>query len=222
MAPPWPLVIFDFDGTLMDTEAGIVWAMGQTVQTLDLPPTLKETWRGMIGLSLETQAQLLLPNATAAERIALQTTYRDFYGQVLTQAPTPFPGAEALLLELIGAGLKLAIASSKRQWAILKILDQLGWTVPIAPIITPTEVARPKPDPESVQRILTYHELPATAAILVGDAIFDMQTARNAGIHACGVGWGVHTKTELLAHGADHWVADFAALGRLLLRKTSP
>jgi len=214
----WPLVIFDFDGTLMDTEQGIVWAMAQTVQQLELPPTLTAQWRSLIGLSLDAQAQILVDPPLQQ---LLKDTYRQFYSTVLLSHSQPFAGAKDLLTALSDQGLKIAIASSKRKWAIEQILALQQWDFPIAPIVTPTELTRPKPDPESVQVILAHHRLPPEAAIMVGDSRFDIETAVQGGITACGVGWGVHDQAELAQAGAHYWVADFPALSQLLLGEAS-
>lgn len=217
MSVRWPLVIFDFDGTLMDTKAGIIQAMSQTVTALDLPVSVQEQWQQMIGLALDTQVTLLLPGQTQAARDHMRDTYREFYRQLMVSHSLPFVGASALLGELEDAGLKLAIASSKRRWGIVMILEHLRWPFRFEPIVTPSEVTQPKPDPESIQLILKHHQLAPEQAILVGDSIFDIQTAVNSQITGCGVGWGVHEKTELLAAGAHHWVATFEELGALLL-----
>ncbi|WP_218082557.1 HAD family hydrolase [Anthocerotibacter panamensis] len=211
---PWPLVIFDFDGTLVDSTAGIVWAMEQTIQELGLPPAWVELWQEMIGLPLEVQACKLLAGEPEAAWTRLQETYRHFYHDAHA---LPFAGIEGLLAGLVASGARLAIASSKRKAGIMRLLTAREWTFPFEPIVTPDVVSRPKPDRESIEQILAHHGLPREQAIFIGDSIFDVQTAVHAQITACAVGWGVHSKADLLTAGADYWVADLVELTQLLL-----
>lgn len=201
MANP-ELVIFDFDGTLINSEPGIHQAIQMTVEAIGLPITAVEQWRQMIGIPLEVQLSHLLPPERHPEINASVALYRQFYDQVGPQYSDPFPGIDGIL-EGLRSRLPLAIASSKRRETILRVLEQWRWQTWFNPVISPAEVIRPKPHPESLHRVLDQHDLQPHQALMIGDSVYDMEMARRAGVMAWGVTWGIHGEERLRAAGAE-------------------
>ncbi|MEN9229454.1 MAG: HAD family hydrolase [Thermostichus sp. DG02_5_bins_236] len=209
------LLIFDFDGTLVDSEAGILEAIRHTVTALDLPPEAVESWRQMIGIPLEKQLAALLPQPSQTRIPEGIEIYRRYYDDIRPHYSEPFPGILELLATL-AERIPLAIASSKRRESILPVLDQWGFGDLFEPIISPAEVTYPKPHPDSVERILAYHDLAPAHTVLIGDTEYDIEMARRAGVRAWGVGWGIHPLERLHQAGADRGFADVQSLHQTL------
>ncbi|MCF2972694.1 HAD family hydrolase [Synechococcus sp. Nb3U1] len=209
------LVIFDFDGTLVDSEPGILEAICHTVAALNLPEEAIESWRQMIGIPLEKQLAALLPEGAQNRIPEGVEIYRRFYDAIRSLHSQPFPGILELLADL-AERIPLAIASSKRRESILPVLDQWGYGDLFEPIISPAEVTYPKPHPDSVERILAHHDLASDQAVLIGDTEYDIEMARRAGVGAWGVGWGIHPLERLYQAGADRGFRDVQALHQAL------
>lgn len=196
------LVIFDFDGTLINSEPGIHRAIEMTVTAIGLPKSAVEQWRQMIGIPLEVQLSHLLPPERHPEIPDSVALYRQFYDQVGPQHSDPFPGIEEIL-EGLRSRLPLAIASSKRRETILRVLRQWQWQAWFNPVISPAEVIQPKPHPESLHKVLDQHGLQPHQAVMIGDSVYDMEMAQRAGVMAWGVTWGIHPQERLQAAGAE-------------------
>ncbi len=209
------LLIFDFDGTLVDSEPGILETIRHTVAALDLPPEAVESWRQMIGIPLEKQLSALLPKHSQHRIPEGVEIYRRFYDTIRPLYSQPFPGILDLLADLADR-IPLAIASSKRRESILPVLDQWGYGDLFKPIISPSEVTYPKPHPESVEHILAYHHLSPKHAVLIGDTEYDIEMARRAGVGAWGVGWGIHPLERLHQVGAERGFQDVQTLHQAL------
>ncbi len=216
------LLIFDFDGTLVDSEAGILAAIVQTVREYGFPEAMIEQWRVLIGLPLAEQLRRLLPEAEQGGIPAVVERYRQIYrttGPIQTQ---PIPGMGAVLAEAHTAGRLMAIASSKRGSSIQLILERLGWRDYFGAIFSPEGLTHAKPHPESVERALAQFALPREAALLVGDTTFDLETARRGGVRSCAVTWGVHTVAQLAAAQPDCWAEDVDQLRGHIFAKLDP
>lgn len=209
------LVIFDFDGTLVDSEPGILEAIRHTVAALDLPEEAVESWRQMIGIPLEKQLAALLPEGAQNRIPEGVEIYRRFYDAIRPLYSQPFPGILELLADL-AERIPLAIASSKRRESILPVLDQWGYGDLFEPIISPAEVTYPKPHPDSVERILAHHDLAPDQVVLIGDTEYDIEMALRAGVGAWGVGWGIHPLEHLYRAGADRGFQDVQTLHQAL------
>ncbi len=207
MVTPLNLIIFDFDGTLINSEAGIMQAIQLTVAELGLPEGSAERWRQMIGLSLETQLQILLPPDRQDQVDQSVEVYRQFYRKVGIQLSDPFPGIPEILAHL-HPHVPMAIASSKRRTSILRILQDQHWSDYFDPVITPSEVTHPKPHPESLEKLLAYHSCKPDQVVMIGDTEYDMEMARHAGVQAWGVTWGIHDREHLESAGAHQCFDD--------------
>ncbi len=199
------LVVFDLDGTLVDSEAGIVKAMERTVQAMQLPEETVAVWRKLIGVPLREQMPLILPPTRLAEASLVADCYRDFYRELMLGASDPFPGTDALLKHLVASGVTLAICSGKRGPSIRAVLDQAGWSALFADIVSPDDVERGKPDPESLSVVLHRTGFVVKDALMVGDTTLDMTMAQAIGMACCAVSWGTHTVEELKATHPNYW-----------------
>lgn len=205
------LVIFDFDGTLINSEPGILASIKLTVEALALPQEAVEQWRQMIGIPLSVQLAKLLPLERQQEVEYGVETYRNFYRQVGISHSDPFAGIPELI-DFLTPRTSLAIASSKGYEGLSRVLMGLDWLDYFDPIVSPASVTNPKPHPESIQLALQHYGLTPEQAVMIGDTEYDMEMAVRAGVPAWGAGWGVHDKERMLKAGASHWFADPGAL----------
>lgn len=200
------LVVFDFDGTLINSEPGILESIKLTVDALGLPQETVEQWRQMIGIPLSVQLAKLLPPERQQEVEYGVETYRNFYRQVGIAHSNPFAGIPELI-DFLTPRTALAIASSKGYEGLSRVLMSLDWLDYFDPIISPASVINPKPHPESILLALQHYGITPEQAVMIGDTEYDMEMAVRAGVPAWGAGWGVHDKERLIQAGASHWFA---------------
>ncbi|MBW4697880.1 MAG: HAD family hydrolase [Aphanocapsa lilacina HA4352-LM1] len=200
------LVVFDLDGTLIDSEGGIVLAMERTALALALPVGTVERWRKLIGMPLREQMPAILPAERLAEAPRVVECYREVYREIMLPMSRPFAGTDALVRDLHRRGVRLAICSGKRGRSIREVLGQAGWSDLFEAIVSPDEVSRGKPDPESLKLALALTGFGVGEALMVGDTTLDIEMARAAGVACCAVTWGTHGREELASARPDHWV----------------
>lgn len=211
------LVIWDIDGTLVDSHAIIMASMGAGMRAAGLPPLPDRAVSAIVGLSLPVAVETLLPDADEATRARVTQGYRAAYSAARAGAESPlFPGARDLLGRLAARdGVLMAVATGKSR----RGLDALLAAHDLAGLFVTTQCADDhpsKPAPGMVLACLRAAGTGAGDAVMVGDTSFDMQMAANAGVAAIGVGWGHHGPDDLRAAGARAVAADMAGLGRLL------
>lgn len=204
------LVIFDWDGTLMDSAARIVNCMTAAFVELGLTAPEAALIRAQIGLGLDEAMQALCPEADAERRGALMERYR---GHFLGDDPTPsplFPGAAATVEALHQRELLLGVATGKSRRGLDRAMAASG----LGDFFHATRCADEtfsKPNPQMLFELLDELGVRPEAAVMVGDTEFDLQMASNAGMPALAVSYGVHDEDRLLACepvGLIHAIAD--------------
>lgn len=212
----FPLIIFDWDGTLMDSVPRIVASMQTLAAQSDLPIPTIEAVHDIIGLSLPIALERLFDAHDAQQQQRLLDIYRDIY-VVRDTTPTPmFSGATHLLGELRGAGYTLAVATGKARPGLERAWVQSQTKAFFSASRCAQEVAS-KPHPQMLNEILTETGVSADRALMVGDSIHDMEMARNAQVSAIGVTYGVHSAARLAAAKPKYTVDSIAQLRELLL-----
>ncbi len=214
------LVIFDVDGTLIDSQEFILAAMRRAFARARRPAPPDAATLGIVGLSLPQAMEVLAPEAPEAERDRLVRLYKDSFRSLREEsggeaiAPL-YPGAREALERLDGAGYLLSIATGKARRGLDHMLDSHG----LRRLFTGTQTADDapsKPHPGMVLNCLAATGVAAAEAVVVGDTEYDMAMARAAGARAVGVDWGYHSTERLLRGGAERIVSDFAALDAVL------
>ncbi|SLM65091.1 MULTISPECIES: HAD family hydrolase [Dickeya] len=195
-----PLVIFDLDGTLVDTPSGIVSAFISALHSMGIAFEDERAIRATIGLPLEHAFAQLLAIAPDDEQVAVavrcyQSAFRE---QVLPRArELVFPGVVDGLTLLKRQGYSLAVATSKVLTSAQALLEAAGLWSFFDLVLGADSVTHPKPDPE--MGLLAMSRLGAEAAttVMVGDTTHDLFMARQAGMSAIGVTWGIHSVFQL-------------------------
>ena len=218
---PLRLVIFDVDGTLIDSQDFILTAMRRAFAHAERPAPSDDATLGIVGLSLPEAMEALVPGVTGADRDRLVQLYKDSFLALRQagggEASTPFyPGARDALDRLNSAGYLLSIATGKARCGLDHMLDSHGMRQLFVGTQTADD-APSKPHPGMVLNCLSATGVERQHAVVVGDTEYDMAMARAAGARAVGVGWGYHSTERLLRGGAQHIVSDFAQLDAVLL-----
>jgi len=209
------LVVFDFDGTLADTEAGIRCAMDLVARDYGLREVDWPTVKRGIGLPLQLtlEAALGLGTEKAAEAIPL---YRRYYDEVSYASTRLFPGVKETLELLQSRDVLLAIASSKGKAALLAMMRHLGILGYFSFVAGEQDVAQKKPAPDMVNLVLGTLGVAPGECVVVGDTVYDIEMGQRAAADTCAVTWGNNSADELRLLGPTFVVDSFAEIVSLL------
>ena len=191
------LIVFDWDGTLMDSAAHIVACLQSAIIELSLEPRTDDEVKNIIGLGLREALLALYPQATDAELTALVERYRKHFFDQKTDICELFSGAKDLIQELDANDYFLAVATGKGRNGLDKVLSETGLGE-FFPITRCADETHSKPHPQMMLDIIDYYGVEANEAIMVGDTEYDLQMANNADAHSVAVSYGVHDKQRLL------------------------
>jgi len=197
----YELLVFDWDGTLMDSEHRIVTCMQLAAADTGQPVPEDAAARNIIGLGMREAVSTLFPQLEAAQVNGIIDAYREHWLDEQIPASSLFPGAQAVLRSLSNAGYLLAVATGKSRRGLDKVLDETGLGE-LFHMTRCADEAYSKPHPQMLEDILTDLDTSPANALVIGDTEYDMQMAANARVDAVGVVHGVHSRERLLAHGA--------------------
>lgn len=222
------LIVFDCDGTLVDSQANIIRAMQDTFDRHRLDPPDDHRVRRVVGLSLVEAMQALMPEADGALHLSLADDYKQAFQRLrsldgLAEEPL-FPGVGALVAELAADGYSLGVATGKSDRGLALCLAHHGLNAHFVTLQT-ADRHPSKPHPAMLLAAMTDAGFDAADTMMIGDTLFDIHMATAAGATGIGVGWGYHGPDELAAAGArlvvsdapalraaiDHWTAERAA-----------
>lgn len=212
------LIVFDCDGTLVDSQHMIVAAMAAAWRSLDLPEPDPGAVRRVVGLTLEQAMLVLRPDAderlvarlaAAYRREAVAQRQREDYHEPL------FPGIREALDAIAGREVLLGIATGKNRRGLLYTLERHGLADRFVTLQT-ADRAPSKPHPAMLHQAMAEVGADPGSTVLVGDTSFDMEMALNARAAAIGAGWGYHAPDELVRAGAGVVVMSPAELPAVL------
>lgn len=213
------LIVWDFDGTLVDSRPQIEAGMSHALGLLELGPEVQGEWLQYVGLPVRDGIERTFqPLGLTFEEV--YPVYRSFDWQGTEHLLRPFPGVSELLAELHALGVRMAIASSKRGEPLRRQAALWGWQDFFDPIITPDEVGEStKPHPESLVQALEAHAVRPGEALMVGDTPFDLEMAQRAGVPSLAVTHGFYDQVALEAWSPVVCVSDAEGLRRELLAR---
>ena len=212
MSHPFRLIMFDFDGTLVDSQRSIAQSMARAFEDQGLAAPAPAAVRRVVGLRLEMAAARLLPDPgdmDTAERIAdpYRKASQALHARGEVHEPL-FPGARAMLERLDQPHVSLGIATGKGRRGLLSSLERHGLSEFFVTLQTADD-GPGKPHPEILHRAMAEVGAGRAETVLIGDTTYDMEMAANAGVRAVGVGWGYHGSEELTASGAARVIESF-------------
>ena len=199
MTTPYKLILFDLDGTLLDTLEDLAAAVNHALSVRGLPLHSLQDYRSMVGHGVRNLVQQALERslASAPDDTAIDAALADFkayYTAHIDVHTRPYPGMQELLQDLHAAGVCMAVASNKFQAGTEKLVREFFPGIPFVAILGNREGYPLKPDPEIVAEALgATGDIAQEDAVMVGDSRTDMLTAANGGIGAIAVGWGYRT-----------------------------
>ncbi len=208
-------IIFDFDGTIADTSAGIVATVKETFRRMGLPIPEDEQIRSTIGLVLEQSLQLL-GGLTPEQNAEACRIYRNIFPEYGASASAIFPGVASTLAELHSRGIRMAIATSRGRDSLKMIMTPYGIDRYFEDMVTSTDGLRPKPAPDPVLALLARMNQPAADTLVVGDTTFDILMGSGAGCRTCGVTYGNQTETQLRTASPDYIAGSFEEIAALV------
>lgn len=212
---PPKLVVFDCDGTLVDSQNSIVASMDAAFRAHDRPPPPREAVRRVVGLPLEAAVDALVPEGLAAgEAEAISEAYREAFRalRLAGRIDDPlYPGVRDALDALDAAGWLLGIATGKGRRGLAQTLEKHGLAGRFVTLQTADD-APGKPHPGMLYNAVAEAGVAPGDTFMVGDTTYDMQMSRNAGILAIGVSWGYHEPDELYAAGAHRVLTGYEDL----------
>ena len=196
-ANPFRLLVFDWDGTLMDSIGPIVACAQATIRELELGELPEETVRGTVGLGLRETIEILSPGCDDALYGRILEGYRKHWHTAYRDMPLLFDGVDQMLRDLAEEGYLLAVATGKSRRGLDYALEQTGLSEVFQATRTADE-AFSKPHPQMLLEILDELGVSPREAVMIGDTTYDLEMARNARTHAIGVCSGGHCREELL------------------------
>ncbi|MDE7407521.1 MAG: HAD family hydrolase [Muribaculaceae bacterium] len=215
------LVIFDLDGTLLNTIDDLGCAVNYAMRVNGYPEHNMASYRYMVGNGVNKLLERALPDGERDEANVkrVRKDFGEYYGKHCADHTVPYPGVEDLLDELTRIGVKVAVASNKYQEAVTYLVTKYFPHIPWVAIHGMREGVPGKPDPSIVFNILASVPTPKEAVLYVGDSGVDMETARRACVESVGVTWGFRPQKELEEYNAENIVLDPAAVIRIVNRE---
>lgn len=187
------LVIFDLDGTLLDTIQDLGEAVNHALASEGLPLHGLEEFPSMVGRGIRNLVKRALPGNLQADDAYIDkclAIFKDYYSGHIDVHTRPYPGMQAFLRDLHNRGIRLSVLSNKFQEGAEVLVNEFFGDIPFACVLGNREGYPLKPDPAVVDEILARAGMQKHDAVLVGDSIPDMRTAQNARIDAIAVTWG--------------------------------
>ena len=201
-------IIFDFDGTLADTQRGIVATAQEVLRRMGRASADERALAATIGLPLrENFTRGAGLSDEEADRAV--TIYREIFETFAIPAITVFPGVEEVLATLAARGVPMAVASSRGQHSLEGLMHHLGLDryIPLPFVFGVETAARPKPAPDILYVILGKLGAKPEETLVVGDTTFDIEMGRAAGCYTCGVSYG-NQSADQLAGAAPNYLLD--------------
>ncbi|MDR0657759.1 MAG: HAD family hydrolase [Mediterranea sp.] len=202
------LIIFDLDGTLLNTIADLAQSVNYALERLGFPTHKEAAYSFMVGNGIYKLFERALPEKERTEEniLRVRELFIPFYSRHSMDKSRPYPGIPELLETLRSQGKLMAVASNKYQAGTEELVAHYFPEIEFAAVFGQREGIAPKPDPAIVYDILRITATPQGNVLYVGDSGVDMQTANNSHITSCGVTWGFRPRTELEAFRPNHIV----------------
>lgn len=200
-------VIFDLDGTLLNTISDLGTACNYALRALGKPEHPISAYNFMVGNGVVNLMRKADPEADEATLKKLLELFKEYYSEHCHDTTIPYEGIPQLLEELNSKGIAIAVATNKYQDAADKIISYFFPNIPFISVEGQIEGRNIKPDPSVVFSILSENPTPKNEVMMIGDSAVDIEMAKRAGIESIGVTWGFRPVSDLRRALADHIVS---------------
>ena len=204
----WQLVIFDLDGTLLNTISDLGHACNYALEKLGLPQHPIDAYNRMVGNGLRKMVERAAPEADTETIDRLLVLCKEYYDKHCMDTTKPYPGIPELLQTLNEKGVKLAVASNKYQEAVERIVRHYFPEIPFIAVEGQREGRPIKPDPTIITNIIESAGLPKESVAMVGDSVVDIEMARRAGVTSIAVSWGFSSAADLEPCHPDYLITE--------------
>lgn len=217
----YELLIFDWDGTLVDSIGRIVESILAAAARCDLPRLDEDSIKGIIGLGLPEAIAVLYPSITDRSLVeAFRRAYADHYLSLEAEPSALYPGVALALQQFRDQGHQLAVATGKGRRGLDRVLASQGWS-DFFDVTRCADETASKPDPLMIHEILAHCGISPERALMVGDSVFDLEMARRAGIDSVAVSYGAQPLEVLLSCSPCMVINHFTELGDWLCSAAS-
>ena len=210
-----PTIVFDLDGTLVDTAPDLISALNFVLDREGLAPVPLHAARNLIGAGarrlIERALELEGRHASPQDIARLTADFIEYYAEHIAEASRPFEGLESALDELSSRGFRFAVCTNKLEWLSTRLLDQLGLSGRFAAICGADTFGVAKPDPAILRETIARAGGEMSSSIMVGDAGTDIGVARRAGVPVIGVSFG-YTEVPIAELKPDRLIAHMREL----------
>jgi phosphoglycolate phosphatase len=210
------LLIFDLDGTLIDSKRDLVDSVNATRGWAGLPALPDELVASYVGNGAPVLIQRAFPDATAADHGRYLSYFLDYYREHMLDATTLYPGVREALDRLHAADVAMAVLTNKPVRFSIRLIEGLDLETHFFRVYGGNSFEEKKPHPLGIQLLMRESGAAPADTIMVGDSAVDILTARNAGVRACGVSWGFQPETFANAP-PDFVIDDMRKLADLVL-----
>ncbi len=198
-------VIFDLDGTLLDTLTDIADSANRVLAAHSLLPHAPDAYRWFVGDGSAVLMTRAIPKGRRTPEL-IQACLKGFiadYNHNWHLATQPYEGLVDLLDRLMALGIKMSVVTNKPHQFAGSMMDYYFRDYPFAPVLGQQQGIPKKPDPTQAVAAAEYMGVEPSSCLFIGDSAVDMETARRAGMHPVGAGWGFRPEKELLNAGAS-------------------
>ena len=189
------LLIFDLDGTLIDSERDLADSVNATRGWKGLPPLDDATVDSYIGNGAPVLIRRAFPNSSDADLAQLLRYFLDYYREHMLDTTTLYPGVREALDRLHAADVAMAVLTNKPVRFSMRLLEGLGLEMHFFRVYGGNSFEEKKPHPRGVDLLVAESGAERSRTVMVGDSAVDVRTARNACVQACGVSWGFQPET---------------------------
>lgn len=211
---PYDLVVFDWDGTIMDTTGLIAEGIQHAAVALGYPAPDKKTASSVIGLDWRSAMRVAVPDCPESRLDEFNDAYRAWYIPREREVRL-FDGLETLLTDLHRAGVTLAVATGKSKAGLRRVFDRTN-VEPLFAITRTAEETAPKPNPDMLEEIGLYTDIPKERTLMVGDTVHDVVMAQRYGCDVAAMTYGAQSRRDLEASTPTVLCDDVVALRRFL------
>lgn len=203
-------VIFDLDGTLLDTIEDLTICFNAVVEKRGFPVFTVDEYKLLVGNGAENVIRNIIPKSRITEDLVSEclSEFKAVYGAGCQIHTKPYPEIEQLLRAIEEKGIKYAVLSNKPHEATVQCIQYYFPAIPFQSVMGKKEDTLLKPDPQLTLQILKDMQVSPEESLFLGDTATDMQTAVNAGLFPVGVLWGFRSEQELVGAGAKKLISN--------------
>lgn len=210
------LIIFDLDGTLIDSSDDIAWAANKTLISMGYKEMTMEAIKEGIGWGVKVLLEKLMPGEEEERINEARRKFLDYYWEHLTVDTIIYPGVRETIKYFKGSYKKMAVVTNKPIRFTEKILEELSLREFFMMVLGGDSLVNRKPHPEPIEKVITtLHSLPETT-VFVGDSPIDCETGKRAGVFTVGVEYGFRGREDIEGAGFDIIIREFSELMNIL------